>query len=360
MADLIRAACLTHYAEVARSVGLDPARMLRSVGLPARSLADPDIRIASGGVRRLLEASASAAGIDDFGLRLAERGGLSNLGPVALVAREQPTVGAAMEALGRYIHIHNESLSLRIAPQGDSVAIAPILRLGQPAPARQSIELVVGVAYRIFGAFLGPGWRPLDVHFAHAAPRNRETYRRFFACNVAFSAEFDAIICPAADLQRPMQAADAAMARHAQNYIEAIAARSATVDGRVRELIAALLPTGRCSIERVAQHLSCDRRTVHRWLAERGTTFSAMLDEHRAETVVRLIEDHSRSLPAVAELLGFSAQSALARWFGERFGCSITAWRARALRQAACERPPRAPLSRADVSRLKPEAARRR
>jgi AraC-like DNA-binding protein len=26
-------------------------------------------------------------------------------------------------------------------------------------------------------------------------------------------------------------------------------------------------------------------------------------------------------------LLGFSAQSALARWFRSRFGCSITEWR---------------------------------
>ena len=108
MPDLIRAACLTHYADVARSVGIDPAKMLKSVGFPARGLADPDIKIPSGGFRRLLEASAAAAGIDDFGLRLAERGGLSNLGPVALVARDQPTVGAAMEALARYIHVHNE------------------------------------------------------------------------------------------------------------------------------------------------------------------------------------------------------------------------------------------------------------
>jgi hypothetical protein len=52
MADLIRAACLTHYADVARSVRLDPAKMLKSVGLPPRSLVDPDIKIPSGGVRR--------------------------------------------------------------------------------------------------------------------------------------------------------------------------------------------------------------------------------------------------------------------------------------------------------------------
>ena len=327
MADLIRAACLTHYAELACSVGIDPAKMLKSVGLPARGLTDPDIKIPSGGVLRLLDASAAAAGIDDFGLRLAERGGLSNIGPVALVVRDQPTVGAALEAAGRYIHIHNESLRLRIERHGDIVAIVPVMLLERPVPTRQSVQLLIGVTYRILNVLLGSGWRPLDVHFAHPAPRNRATYRRFFNCNVAFGAEFDAIICPAVDMDRPMAAADASMARYAQSYVETIAARSSTIEGKVRELIAALLPTGRCSLERVAQHLGCDGRTVQRRLAEHNKSFSDILNEQRAEMVVRLIEDKGRSLPAVAELLGFSAQSALARWFRDHFGCSITKWR---------------------------------
>jgi AraC-like DNA-binding protein len=203
-----------------------------------------------------------------------------------------------------------------------------MLLLGRPVPARQSAELLVGVTYRILGTFLGSGWRPLDVHFAHPAPRHREIYRRFFNCNVAFGAEFDAIICPASDMDRPMATADASMARYAQSYVDSISERSLTIEGQVQELIVALLPTGRCSLDRIAQHLGCDVRTVQRWLAEHGTNFSEILDAQRAEMVVRLIEDRSRSLPAVAELLGFSAQSALARWFKERFGCSITRWRA--------------------------------
>ena len=67
--------------------------MLRKVRLPISCLDRPDIRIAVASVRRLLEASALAAGIDEFGLRMADRGGLSNLGPVALIVREQPTIG---------------------------------------------------------------------------------------------------------------------------------------------------------------------------------------------------------------------------------------------------------------------------
>ncbi|WP_354269760.1 AraC family transcriptional regulator ligand-binding domain-containing protein [Bradyrhizobium japonicum] len=99
--------------------------------------------------------------------------------------------------------------------------------------------------------FFGPGWRPLDVHFTYPALRRREVYRRFFNCNVAFSAEFDAIICPAIDMERPMTAADASMAKYAMSCVGALAARSLTIDGKARELIVALPPTGRCSLDRV-------------------------------------------------------------------------------------------------------------
>jgi hypothetical protein len=63
MTDLIRSACLTHYADVARSVGIELIQLLRSVGLPPTSLHDPDIRIAASGVRQLLEASADAVAL---------------------------------------------------------------------------------------------------------------------------------------------------------------------------------------------------------------------------------------------------------------------------------------------------------
>ena len=42
---------------------------------------------------------------------------------------------------------------------------------------------------------------------------------------------------------------------------------------------------------------------------------------------MRLIEDGDRPLKEIAALLGFSAQSAMARWFRGRFGCSISQWR---------------------------------
>ena len=103
MGPTIRSASLVDYVEVARSVGLDPYKMLENVRLPRSCLRNPDLRISADAVAELLEASAATARVEDFALRLAQRRGLSNLGPLALIVRERPTVRKAIEVLIQYI-----------------------------------------------------------------------------------------------------------------------------------------------------------------------------------------------------------------------------------------------------------------
>jgi len=332
MPDLVRSAALTDYVEVARSVGLDPYRMLDAVGLGRAALRDPDAKISAAAVRRLFEASAKAAGAEDFGLRLAERRELSNLGPLALVVREQPTVRKALDALIQYIRLHNESLLVSLHEEGDDVVISPVLRVGRPVPTRQSVELTIGVLYRILRMLLGEAWKPRAIRFTHQAPAKLDRHRRFFRAPIEFGAEIDGLVCAARDLEAPVAAADPTMARHVQRYLDSIIERpDATLSEKVREMVAALLPSGGCSIDAVADRLGVDRRTVHRRLARQGETYSAIVDGVRTEMVARYLDNRERSLATVADLLGFSALSAFSRWFRTQFGCSVTAWRATAV-----------------------------
>jgi len=104
-------------------------KMLRRVSLPLDSLdRSRDLCIAVASVRRLLEVFAAASGAETFGLRMAASGDLSLLGPVALVVREQPAIGTALEALARSIHIHNEGMSLAISRHDDLVTIDVVFR----------------------------------------------------------------------------------------------------------------------------------------------------------------------------------------------------------------------------------------
>ena len=329
MSHLIRSACLTDYVEVARSVGLEPHRMVDAFRLPRACLRNPDMKIPVESVIRLLEASAKAAEVDTFGLRLSERRLLSNLGPVGLIAREQPTARMAIEALARYIWLHSDALSARIEEQDDLVIISPVLSVRRSLPTRQVTELQVGVLCRILRTFLGGAWKPQAICFTHGPPRTREIHRRQLGSRVEFGQDSNAVLCRARDLETPLPASDPVMARYIQRYLESIATQpNVTASDKVREFIWMLLPSGRCSVELIAEHMGVDRRTIHRRLGHEGNTFTSIVEGVRTENAIRYLEDPNRPLHLIAEALGFSALSAFSRWFRARYGCSASEWRA--------------------------------
>jgi len=334
MLGLIRSASLTNYADVARRVGLDPGQMLRECGLPQRCLVDADIKIPIDAARRLLEISAERSGVEAFGLLTSEARRLSNLGPLGLLVREQPTLRLAVEAFVQYGRRLNESLLLAIDEAGDVVVLREELVVGHSGPVRQSTELAIGVAFLMLRTLLGPDWRPLRVCFAHDAPVDRSVHERIFGRNVEFGHDFNGIVCARADLDRPNPNADPAMAKYAQQLLEASYAGSADdVSRSVRELVVMLLGVAPCTIERVALHMGVDRRTLHRRLAREHLTFSGIVDGVRRELAERYLTDRSRSLADVSALLGFAAPSGFSRWYRRHFSA-----RASALRGSKAER----------------------
>ena len=124
---LIRSAVLSGYVDVAKSVGLEPYGMIARRGLPPACLTDPEVKVSAVAVVRLLEESAQRSGKLDFGLRLAERRSLSNIGALALLVREQPTIRRAIDVLIGYMYLHSEALLLRLEEDGE-LAIAETRR----------------------------------------------------------------------------------------------------------------------------------------------------------------------------------------------------------------------------------------
>ena len=329
MPRLIRSAVLASYVEVARAVGIEPYHMLHAVGLSRGCLDDPDRKIPILAVVRLLEASARAAGVEDFGLRLIERSDEPDLGAVGLLTRGQPTVRKSIEAYILYGWLHAGSLALRLEEAADLSVLSLALMLPRPMPARQFQDLMVATLYRKLRGGLGESWRPQAIGFTHDAPRDARRYVRFFGMAVTFGCDFNGVVCLSRDLERSNPAADATMTRYIQQYVESIAGRPRfTLSDEVRELVSQTLSSGECSLRHVAGHLGVDRRTVHRRLAREGETFSTIVNDVRTELVTRFIQNRERPLYMVAESLGFSALSAFSRWFRTRFGRSASAWRA--------------------------------
>jgi AraC-like DNA-binding protein len=95
----------------------------------------------------------------------------------------------------------------------------------------------------------------------------------------------------------------------------------------VQQVVAAMLPGGRCTSDQVAKHLGVDRRTLHRRLSAEGTNFLALLQSVRSELASRQILDSDRSLTELADLLSFSSSSAFAFWFRKHFGMTVSRWK---------------------------------
>ena len=156
--------------------------------------------------------------------------------------------------MARYRHWLNEALAMHIEDFKDLVIIREeLVSEGEPL-ARQSNELAVGTILRMFRALLGDRWQPDSVHFIHSAPPDLSVHRRLFGPNLQFDSDFNGIVCAAADLDRPNPAADPVMAAYAQQFLETLPkSEPGTTTLDTRKAIYLLLPSGKASIEQVAQ-----------------------------------------------------------------------------------------------------------
>lgn len=325
MTALMRSASLTHYADLARSVGLVPHEMLAAVGLPRSCLESTELRIPAASVMRLLELSGERSGEEAFGLRLSVTRRLSSFGVVGMLARDEPTLRQVLDTLTRYLYLHNESLTTQIHEAG-GVAVIEQHMPPSVGAGRQSVELALGALYHTLCLALGPGWQPRSVSFMHPAPSNLAWHRSILGRNVLFSQDHNGIALSSAELDAPLQLADPAMRQQVHQLVRGdLPAQQFTFREEVEHIIMALLPTGRCGADQVALHLGVDRRTVHRRLsAAHGTTFSDVLDAIRLEQAQRLIGYGDRQLTEIAPLLGFSSLSAFSRWRrGRRIGGTV-------------------------------------
>ena len=327
MPHLARSQILTGYAPLARSLGLSPERLARLVGLDLSTLNDLDSRIPARAFAELLERSAEAAKVEDFGLRLAESRDVGILGPIGIVIYQEPDLRSALRSLVRYLPVHNESLALCLEEERGVALLSLEVRSAGPDDVRQVTELSLGAFFRILCRLAGPHWKPHRICFEHRPPRHVVTHRSFFRCRVDFEQDCNAIVFPAVDLDAPLAMSDAMLARYAHRYLDSIMEhRTASASEKVRELIRVSISSGRCSTDKVARDLGVDRRTVHRYLSETGGSFSSVLTEVRTEMATRLLYSR-RPICDIANMVGFSSTAAFSRWFTQAFGCSPSAWR---------------------------------
>jgi len=98
---------------------------------------------------------------------------------------------------------------------------------------------------------------------------------------------------------------------------------------KVRALILERLPTGLVNIDIVAEELNMSSKTLERRLAERGKSFSGLLDGARYEAAKHYLEATDMRISQIAYMAGYTEPSALVRAFKRWTGTTPVQFRDR-------------------------------
>lgn len=323
--ELVRAATLSGYYEVAEDLLLDTLGLLKRAGLARVSLADPDRMIPARSVIYLLEESAKAANCPSLGVRMAQRRTIADLGMVSLLIAHQPTLRDAFNVIQRYRNRINSTLVLQVEESRGVAVVQEQWVLDPPLVSRQSDELALGVMAGLGLWLLGSAWQIDEVHCAHPAPDQAEQaiYTRLFNAPLRFGSDFTGIVIAASLLDVPNPRADAALAAHARRMAEAMMAEAErSLDQEVEEAILLQLPAGGASMVATARALGLHPRTLQRRLEDNGQPFAEIRETVRRRQAARYLANPRLTITEVAELSGYASLSAFTRWHRQAFGQS--------------------------------------
>ncbi len=271
-----------------------------------------------------LRRPSSELSCPDIGLRLSRWQGLDILGPVAVIARNTPTVLEAIAAIGRYLYVHSPALALAADPGIDGSELrftydVTELELGE---LRQAYEVSMAIVVQILRLLGGPEASPSSVSFMHEQIGSDAAYAEALACPVLFGQSWCGFEISSDLAAQPIDSAHPETRRIAEMYLESqYPSGTASLTDRTAELARRLLPTGTCTIDAIADQLNLHPRTLQRRLADEGAHCHDLIEGARREQAARYLAQPGLHLSQIAGLLGYAEQSTLnrscRRWFGK-------------------------------------------
>ncbi|WP_428311502.1 AraC family transcriptional regulator [Hydrocarboniphaga sp.] len=323
MPTLIRSHVLTGYRALVGELGGNAGELLRRFGIHATESELVTSLVPYVSVMRLFETTAAELGCVDFGLRLSRSQGLENLGPLALLVANCKTVREGLATIGRYMPTYSPAVVIALEDcDADTVQLVYDINLRVVGGSRrqQKAEFSIGVAMNVLRLLIGDRFKPEAVLFRHDTLQPAGLYRRHLGAPARFGQSVNAILFDRRHLDQPLAMGDRRMRGMVDEYLQPlIETQLPKMEQQVEQMIARLLPTQQCRLERVAEQLSMHPRTLQRHLDASGRVFERMVDEVRRERALEYLANPRMTISQVSGLVGYSEQStftrACRRWF---------------------------------------------
>ena len=306
------------------AAGGNSEEILQSVGLDRSVLSDREAFITSSRFARLLEEMARATGDAWFGLHFGAQFEPRDIGPLTYVILNSPTVAVGFENAARYLRVHNEAARLSLVTEGQRAYGRYVLEHLDIEEPRQHNEYSMAVGLQTIRLMVGSRWAPLEVQFAHRAPRDSSEHVRVFGAPVSFDCSANTLVMERAFVEREIPAADERLYPILTRYLDQVLRDMPREDqllAAVRRAVGEGLRRGEPKLSQVARKVALSPRTLQRRLREYDADFKRLVDDTRRRFALHYLKDPNNTLTEVAYLLGYSEVSAFnrafRRWTGE-------------------------------------------
>lgn len=333
---MISIAAATGLLDAITHAGGDPDRVLRKLDVDRSLLAKVDGSIPCAVFAGILKEAARDTGDHCFGMHFGEQFDPKDIGPLAYVALNSPTIAAGIQNVERYLHVYDSSAQWFFTAEGSRGFLRYVLADLGVMPLRQSNEHGMTMIVNTLRMMVGSQWSPQEVQFAHDAPEDTSEHHRIFRAPVLFGFDSNALVIDLSFAERAVPAADQRLYLIMKQYLDQVLNEIPSEDGlfaSIRKAIAESMRDGDPKLSRVAKKLALGPRTLQRRLKEYGFDFKKLVEDTRQRFAMNYLKDRKNSLTEVAFLLGYSELSAFNRAFKRWTGSTPLDYQRKLLRQ---------------------------
>ncbi|MEK2606581.1 AraC family transcriptional regulator [Burkholderia arboris] len=303
---------------------IDGAALLEGTGLGADEVASPNLHVNRGQEQRCFRNLLRCSGVPSIGLSIGARLHVSTLGLAGYAMLISGSVMQAFRCMGQFPLFMGLYFDVRIDAHASGMSVTIGRYNGEPDLEVFQVDMCLSSLRLIVSDLVGkPVW-PEQLQLARRTPRNATDYARHFGCPVAFNAGDNRLVFTSVNGTEAPRLANAVSFNALHGQCEVLERQWAASVGtrfadRAKELMARDLARFK-SMTSLASALHLTERTLRRRLDKDGITFQSLLDDVRRDEAVRLLDDHTLTVAAIAERLGYSEprsfRHAYRRWTG--------------------------------------------
>jgi AraC-like DNA-binding protein len=269
---------------------------------------------------------------ETLGIEMAQALPLEITGLWGFLLRSSNTFGDMLRRAERYMRVVNRYTEFVLEDAGGQASMTCPHQDPSPYGRREQVVCTLLGHWITWGRQLTRARIAVDeARFQWSGPRDREPFERFFGGPVRFGAREDVLLLRSDVLKLPLVESTPELGARFEAYAAALVGRMTSQPSlveRVRKEIAEGLLIGSAREGAVAQRLAMTARTMHRRLAEAGTSFRHIRDELLRERAEGLLRERRVPIAEVSYLLGYGEPSNFHRAFRRWTGVTPAEWRA--------------------------------